>query len=122
MQTKFNVVADSVVQSSSTIESYQDFNITNGFFFLWCCTPPIYALICPCCAYARMSTQEVFIDGNRLHFKYDCLVIKEDKLIPLDRIQDINIETNICARICGVSLVNIQTANGNFIISAIFFF
>ena len=64
------------------------------------------------CMYLRMTSQEVEFVGNRLHFRYDCCLTKEDKLIPLDRIQDANIRADCCSRLCGVSLLTIQTAGG----------
>lgn len=64
------------------------------------------------CMYMRMTSQEVEFVGNRLHFRYDCCLSKEDKLIPLDRIQDANIRADCCSRLCGVSILTIQTAGG----------
>jgi membrane protein YdbS with pleckstrin-like domain len=94
------------------LDRYDDFNIWGGCCFLSCIAGP-YTLLASPCMYLRMTTQEVRFEGNRLHFSYDCLFTKEDKLIPLDRIQDANIEANCCARCCGISVLNIQTANGS---------
>lgn len=62
--------------------------------------------------YMRMTSQELEFVGNRLHFRYDCCLMKEDKLIPLDRIQDASISSDCCSRLCGVSSLSIQSANG----------
>lgn len=93
-------------------ERYDDFDIWAGCLFLTCMAGP-YTILGGPCFYQRMTTQEVYFEGNRLHFKYDCCLVKEDKLIPLDRIQDANIEATCCSRICGVSVLSIQTANGS---------
>lgn len=92
-------------------DRYDDFDVNGGCGYLSCVIFPYSLFVFPC-LYWRMSTQEVFFEGNRLHFKYDCCLVKEDKLIPLDRIQDANIEANCCSRCFGVSILNIQTANG----------
>eukprot|EP01033_Poteriospumella_lacustris_P014265 gene14265-10196_t len=93
-------------------ERYSDFDVFGGCCYLTCITGP-YALLFAPCIYLRMTTQEVEFVGNRLHFRYDCCCMKEDKLIPLDRIQDANIGANFCSRLCGVSILSIQTANGS---------
>ncbi len=100
------------MQFEETDDVYRDFNIWGGCCFLTFLVPPHTILWSPC-MYLRMTTQEVKFEGNRMHFSYDCLLNKEDKLIPLDRIQDANIEANCCARLCGISVLNIQTANGS---------
>ncbi len=93
-------------------EQYSDFDIWGGCCYLTCLVGP-YTVPCFPCMYLRMTSQKVEFEGNRMHFQYDCLLAKEDKLIPLDRIQDANIEANCCARLCGVSVLSIQTANGS---------
>ena len=99
------------VNTGRLLESENDFDTLNGFCFVWMCLPPIWGWFIPPCAYSRVSTQKLYFDGNnRLHYKYDCCLIKTDKLIPLDRIQDINISSNVFSRCCCVSLVEIQTA------------
>eukprot|EP01033_Poteriospumella_lacustris_P019780 gene19780-14378_t len=91
---------------------YSDFDVFGGCCYLTCLAGP-YSVLCFPCMYMRMTSQEVEFVGNRLHFRYDCCIAKEDKLIPLDRIQDANIAANFCSRLCGVSILSIQTANGS---------
>jgi membrane protein YdbS with pleckstrin-like domain len=94
-------------------DQYTDFDTTNGCAYLACCVGIWTGCLITPCLYCRLTSQEISFEGNRLHFKYDSCLVKEDKLIPLDRIQDANISQNLCSRLCNVSFLNIQTANGS---------
>ncbi|KAJ3127682.1 hypothetical protein HK100_009600 [Physocladia obscura] len=55
------------------------------------------------------KNQSCVIDDHRIHFKRGWLN-KEDKLIPLDRVQDVNVKQGLLSRILGVYHLDIQTA------------
>lgn len=60
-----------------------------------------------------MDSQEIIVvDGKRLNYKNDYWLQSNDKMVPLDRIQDVNIEQDCVERLCGISNVTIQTAAG----------
>ena len=59
-----------------------------------------------------MQSQQVILDDRRLNYKDDCWCCRSDKMVPLDRIQDVNIQENCIHRCCGVANVTIQTAGG----------
>ncbi|KAJ3219792.1 hypothetical protein HDU67_009604 [Dinochytrium kinnereticum] len=56
-----------------------------------------------------MKRQTCTVDDTRLHFQAGWLSTT-DKLIPLDRIQDLAVSQGILARCCGVSNLEVQTA------------
>ncbi|KAI8895272.1 bacterial PH domain-containing protein [Globomyces pollinis-pini] len=95
-----------------------EFNVSGGtnylcgiYSFTMCCS--IVAIPClPCvgiCAGQTMKNQECTVDDKRIHYKSGWLN-KEDKYIPLDRVQDLNIRRGWLARIIGVASIDIQTA------------
>lgn len=111
----------SILQPTVNLDDVGDENIfeidvQNGSCYVWCwwlllsrCT----LLPCYCFAYKLVSSQEISFVNDKLNYKYDCYCCKEDKMVPLDRIQDININENFCHRLWGVSEVVIQTATGS---------
>ncbi|KAJ3332732.1 hypothetical protein HDU76_013279 [Blyttiomyces sp. JEL0837] len=90
------------------------FDIPNGIKYLTALNCCIYTILCiPCWSpywsskYIR--SQSCTIDDKRIHYKVG-FINKVDKLIPLDRIQDINIDEGCCARCFHVANLEIQTA------------
>ncbi|KAJ2993124.1 hypothetical protein HDV02_002634 [Globomyces sp. JEL0801] len=76
---------------------------------LWTC---IGIPCIPCasyCANQTMKNQICSVDDKRIHYKSGW-INKEDKYIPLDRVQDINIQRGLFARMMGVANIAIQTA------------
>ncbi|KAJ3253026.1 hypothetical protein HK103_001036, partial [Boothiomyces macroporosus] len=59
-----------------------------------------------------IESQDCTVDEKRIHFKVGWFN-KEDKLIPLDRIQDVNIIQGFTHRMFGVSQIDIQTAGNS---------
>lgn len=66
----------------------------------------------PCWARKEMESQECTIDEKRIRLKTGWIT-KQDKTIPLDRVQDITIEEGLLQRICGVTSLHIQTAGSS---------
>ncbi len=92
-----------------------EFDISNGSCYLWCCYGLVsYGLGFSCCCVARkfMTSQEVHFEERTLNYKSDCWFFRTDKMVPYDRIQDVNITENCIQRCWGVSDVSIQTAGG----------
>ncbi len=92
-----------------------EFEIEKGTCYLWCCWGTVsYGLGFFCCCVARklMTSQQVIFEDKRLNYKSDCWLMREDKMVPYDRIQDVNITENCIQRCCGVHDVSIQTAGG----------
>jgi hypothetical protein len=74
-----------------------------------------YGLCLPfgyCVASKFMGSQQVHIDDKRINYKSDCWFVRTDKMVPLERIQDVNITQDCIARACGISNISIQTAGG----------
>jgi putative membrane protein len=75
----------------------------------------IPCLCFPCVAYCTsksVRSQECSVDDKRIHFKSGW-INKQDKMIPLDRIQDLNIVQGWFSRLMGVSHIAIQTAGNS---------
>ncbi|KAJ3381444.1 hypothetical protein HDU92_005326 [Lobulomyces angularis] len=78
-----------------------------------CCT----GLCIPCSPFGYfwgkklMQNQTCTVDDYRINLKQGYFN-KEDKMIPLDRIQDVNIKASWYSRLFGVSQIAIQTAGG----------
>ncbi len=92
-----------------------EFDIQNGFGYLLCCFATVsygLGITCCYCAYKQVSSQELNLENNRVHYKSDCCLYRQDKMVPLDRIQDVNIVENCCHRLWGVADIQIQTAGG----------
>lgn len=105
----------SILQPRINDDSIFQYDIEMGACYLWCCWSLISQGLCiPCYCFARkyMNSQEVRIENNKIHYKSDCWVCREDKMVPLDRIQDINIGQNCCQRMFGITDISIQTAGG----------
>ncbi|KAJ3323051.1 hypothetical protein HDV06_002497 [Boothiomyces sp. JEL0866] len=97
------------------------FDQEKGSSYLCCqyscisCLSCIGILCLPCSPWFSkwtMNSQDCTIDDNRIHFKTGWFN-KEDKLIPLDRIQDVNIIQGYVHRLFGVSQLDIQTAGNS---------
>ena len=82
---------------------------------------PPYCLCAPCGCYfakkmaqTRMDTQELKLNENAVHFKYTdltfCGTVMQDKTIPLDRIQDIQIVSGNC---CSMNITNLVIDSGS---------
>jgi len=59
-----------------------------------------------------MTSQKVTFEERRLNYKFDNYLFRADKMVPYDRIQDVNITDNCVQRCFGVHSVSIQTAGG----------
>ncbi|KAJ3323055.1 hypothetical protein HDV06_002501 [Boothiomyces sp. JEL0866] len=97
------------------------FDTKKGSSYLCCsgscllCTTVIGIPCIPCCPlFSKWSveSQDCTVEEHRIHFKNGWFN-KEDKLIPLDRIQDVNIGRNFIQRIFGVAQIDIQTAGNS---------
>ncbi|KAI8903740.1 hypothetical protein EDD86DRAFT_214127 [Gorgonomyces haynaldii] len=95
-----------------------EFDIDRGTSYLstvYCCVnlSTVIGILCmPCAPYCGkkvMVNQSCTIDDKRIHVKSGW-INKEDKLIPLDRVQDVNVQADCCMRCFGVSAIAIQTA------------
>jgi hypothetical protein len=73
-------------------------------------------LCCPCMPYWSkkiFAGQSCKIDSHRINYKSGW-INKEDKLIPLDRIQDVNIVGDFVMRCFNLQVIRIETAgSGN---------
>eukprot|EP01035_Chromulina_nebulosa_P020111 gene20111-26111_t len=72
----------------------------------------------PCIAIDFMKTQKLVLKERHLHYQANCCCSKTDKIIPYDRLQDVNINQNCCHRVFGVADVVIQNAGENIIVVA----
>lgn len=92
-----------------------EYDELGGFCYLWCLWSSVSFgafTPCICCPYHFMKTQSVTLDDSKIRYKSDSYLMNEDKLIPLDRIQDININENCMQRCCCITEIQIQTAGG----------
>ena len=93
-----------------------EFELGKGTCYLWTCwSLASYGVCLPfgyCFASKLMSSQQVFLDDKRLNYKSDCWCVRTDRMVPLERIQDVNITQNCIARCCDVHNISIQTAGG----------
>ena len=92
-----------------------EYDVLGGFCYLWCLWSSVSMgamTPCICCPYQFMKTQSVTLDESRIRYKVDSFLINSDKLIPFDRIQDVNINENCMHRCCCISEIQIQTAGG----------
>jgi len=73
-------------------------------------------LVClPCVLFwakKEFHAQECSVDDKRIHYKGGW-VNKKEKTVPLDRVQDLEIQEGLLQRYCGVSSVLVQTAGAN---------
>jgi hypothetical protein len=65
-----------------------------------------------CFAAKFMSSQQLLLDDKRINYKSDCWLVRTDKMVPLERIQDVNITQDCFGRCCSISNIAIQTAGG----------
>ncbi|KAJ3332731.1 hypothetical protein HDU76_013278 [Blyttiomyces sp. JEL0837] len=89
-----------------------DFDYANGVKYIGWINCGISAFYSPCIPYwasKYVRSQECTVDDQRVHYKKGW-INKSDKLIPLDRVQDINIGRGCCARMFNVATIEIQTA------------
>ena len=92
-----------------------EYDVLGGFCYLWCLWSSVSfgaMTPCICCPYHFMNSQQVVLEESRIRYKADSYLVNQDKLIPLDRIQDVNINENCMQRCCGISEIQIQTAGG----------
>ena len=96
--------------------SYQvEFDVQNGSCALCCCTGLVsygFGFLCYPVMRKQVSSQEVIFEDRRMNYKSDCWFVRQDKMVPYDRIQDVNVTENCCERCWGVHSVSIQTAGG----------
>jgi len=78
--------------------------------FLMCCPPLFGCLFCGICGISRVHSQKFEFQGGYLRFTYNNCLTQEDRLIPLDRIQGVNIHRDLIARCCCTSTIEIETA------------
>ena len=52
------------------------------------------------------------MNDKKMHLKYDSGCAKQDNYLPLERIQDVDINQNCCERCWGVKSIVISTAGG----------
>jgi membrane protein YdbS with pleckstrin-like domain len=88
----------------------------------WCCQGVCCTMLCglqllclPCTWYfykKTSSSQTCIITDKSVKFKSGWLNVN-DKNIPLDRIQDINVYSGLLARMMGTSVIKIETAGGS---------
>jgi hypothetical protein len=90
-----------------------EFLVGQGCCYLWCLFSTS-VILAPffCCPYNMMKTQRVSLDDLYLRHQFDSFLLKVDKMVPLDRIQDVNINENCCERCCCVTEIQVQTAGG----------
>jgi membrane protein YdbS with pleckstrin-like domain len=90
-----------------------EFMVGEGFCYLWCLLA-INPVCIPffCCPYQWMKTQRVTLDQRYIRFQADSYLVKVDKMVPLDRIQDVDLNENCMQRCCGIAQLDIQTAGG----------
>jgi Bacterial PH domain len=91
------------------------FDIENGTCALcleWSTIHLLWAGPCVyCCALEFMKSQQVtFEDAKRIHYRSECCYNKVDRMIPFDRIQDVDVVQNCCQRCYGVHVVTVSTA------------
>lgn len=109
-----SIIAERIEQSVIADNSYTvDYDVENGTCYLWCCwglSSYCLGLFCYPCARKMITSQQVTFEDRRLNYKSDSWIFRVDKMVPYDRIQDVNITENCVQRCFGVHSVSIQTA------------
>ena len=109
-----SIIAEGVQQSLIADNNYTvEYDIENGTCYLWCCwgiSSYCLGLLCYPCARKMITSQQVTFEDKRLNYKFDSWFFRVDKMVPYDRIQDVDITENCIQRCFGVHSVSIQTA------------
>lgn len=109
-----SIIAESVQQSLIADNSYTvEYDIEAGTCYLWCCwslSSYCLGIVCYPCARKLMTSQQLRFEDRRLNYKFDSWIFRGDKMVPYDRIQDVDITENCVQRCFGVHSVTVQTA------------
>jgi membrane protein YdbS with pleckstrin-like domain len=80
-----------------------------------CCVSLIgipFTLCAPCIAHKQTKAQSCQINQDKINYKSGW-INKVDKVIPIDRIQDISVLADCTMRCCNIQALSIQTAGGS---------
>ena len=107
------IVMDSA--SATSDPNSIEFDVINGTFYLWCMVAALTrCATCPfiCFPYKYMTSQDLQITDSKLIFKTDWWCVRKERMVPLDRIQDVVIIENCFQRCCSIANLEVSTAGG----------
>ena len=92
-----------------------EFDACGGTCYLytvWCLLTRGITIPCVCFPYKYITSQEVTFSDGKLVFSYDWWIFRQERTIPLDRIQDVDINENFLERCCAIAEISVKTASG----------